>query len=60
MITVYDIEKAGHNCSLLAEVDKQSNVVKIYDYNGNELEMHMFRDEVYFNRRWWSFQRKQN
>ncbi|MFW1762190.1 hypothetical protein [Acinetobacter calcoaceticus] len=45
---------------LLAELDKNREVTKIYDYNGNELKINFLRDEVYYKKMWWKFQKKQN
>ena len=44
---------------LLAEIDKKGEVTKIYDLNGNELKINFLRDEVYYKKTWWHFQRKQ-
>ncbi|WP_457970655.1 hypothetical protein [Acinetobacter calcoaceticus] len=44
---------------LLAELDKNGEVTKIYDYNGNELKINFLRDEVYYKKMWCQFQRKQ-
>lgn len=44
---------------LLAEIDKKGEVTKIYDLNGNELKINFLRDEVYYNKAWWYFQKKQ-
>lgn len=45
---------------LLAELDKNGEVTKIYDYNGNELKINFLRDEVYYKKMWCQFQRKQS
>ncbi|KRI47603.1 hypothetical protein APC42_10695 [Acinetobacter pittii] len=45
---------------LLAEFDKNNEVTKIYDYNGNELKINFLRDEVYYKKLWWQFQKKQS
>lgn len=42
---------------LLAEIDKKGEVTKIYDLNGNELKINFLRDEVYYNKAWWHFQK---
>ena len=47
------------NIDLLAELDKNGEVTKIYDYNRNELKINFLRDEVYYKKSWWQFQRKQ-
>ncbi|QXA07982.1 hypothetical protein I6L27_00095 [Acinetobacter pittii] len=44
---------------MLAELDKNGEVTKIYDYNGNELKINFLRDEVYYKKLWWQFQKKQ-
>ena len=44
---------------LLAELDKNNEVAKIYDYNGNELKINFLRDEVYYKKLWWQFSKKQ-
>lgn len=43
---------------MLAELDKNGEVTKIYDYNGNELKVNFLRNEVYYKKLWWQFQRK--
>ncbi|MEO4072902.1 hypothetical protein PX335_13610 [Acinetobacter pittii] len=45
---------------LLAEFDKNNEVTKIYDYNGNELKINFLRDEVYYKKSWWQFSKKQS
>ncbi|MDS7929213.1 hypothetical protein RMB13_06940 [Acinetobacter sp. V102_4] len=45
---------------LLAELDKNGEVTKIYDYNGNELKINFLRNEVYYKKMWCQFQRKQD
>ena len=47
------------NLDVLAELDKNGEVTKIYDYNGNELKINFLRDEVYYKKLWWQFQKKQ-
>lgn len=44
---------------LLADLDKNGEVTKIYDLNGNELKINFLRDEVYYKKVWWHFQKKQ-
>lgn len=44
---------------LLAEIDKKGEVTNIYDLNGNELKINFLRDEVYYKKAWWHFQKKQ-
>ncbi|HDX6064643.1 hypothetical protein [Acinetobacter baumannii] len=44
---------------LLAEIDNKGEVTKIYDLNGNELKINFLLDEVYYNKAWWYFQKKQ-
>lgn len=60
MIMVYEAGKVEHTCNLLADLDKNNEVIKIYDYNNNELKINFRRNEVYFNKTWWQFSRKQN
>ena len=47
------------NLDVLAELNKNGEVTKIYDYNGNELKINFLRDEVYYKKLWWQFQKKQ-
>ncbi|MEA1231112.1 hypothetical protein ODQ17_17190 [Acinetobacter sp. IRS14] len=47
------------NVDLVADIDKNGEVTKIYDYNGNELKINFLRDEVYYKKTWWKFQKKQ-
>lgn len=51
MIRVYERGVIENSCDLLATVDKQGAVVKVYDYNGNELQI--IFDEVRFNKKVW-------
>ena len=44
---------------ILADLDKSGEVTKIYDRNGNELKINFLRDEVYYKKVWWKFQKKQ-
>lgn len=59
MIMVYKSGKAEHTCNLLAELDKNNEVIKIYDYSNNELKINFHRNEVCFNKIWWQFSKKQ-
>lgn len=52
MIMVYERGSIDKSCHLLATVDKNGKVLKIYDYNGNELQL-MF-NEVRFNKKLWT------
>lgn len=52
MIRVYERGVIENSCDLLATVDNQGAVVKVYDYNGNELQI-LF-DEVRFNKKVWT------
>ncbi len=45
---------------LLADLDKNGEVTKIYDLNGNELKINFLRDEVYYKKTWWQFTKKQD
>ena len=60
MIMVYEAGKAEHTCNLLAELNKNNEVTKIYSPNGNELKINFLRNEVYSNKIWWQFSWKQN
>lgn len=60
MIMVMEAGKIEHTCNLLAELDKNNEVTKIYDYSNNELKINFRRNEVYFNKTWWQFSKKQN
>lgn len=44
---------------LPAELDKNNEVTKIYDYDGNELKINFLRNEVFYKGIWCQFQRKQ-
>ncbi|HCA5279357.1 TPA: hypothetical protein MW254_003493 [Acinetobacter baumannii] len=58
MIIVYESGKVEHTCNLLADINKKGEVTNLYDYNGNELEINFLRNEVYFNKIWWTFPSK--
>ncbi|MCW3174455.1 hypothetical protein [Acinetobacter baumannii] len=58
-IMVIDAGKAEHTCNLLAKLDKNNEVIKIYSPDGNELKINFLRNEVYFNKLWWQFSKKQ-
>ncbi|AZC09395.1 hypothetical protein DKE47_005915 [Acinetobacter nosocomialis] len=60
MIMVSECGKMEHTCNLLAELNKNNEVTKIYDSNGNELKINFLRNEVYFNKIWWQFSKKQS
>lgn len=60
MIMVSESGKMEHTCNLLAELDNNNEVIKIYDSNGNELKINFLNNEVYFNKTWWQFTKKQN
>ncbi|MGR2824242.1 hypothetical protein FY048_01680 [Acinetobacter sp. 1124_18A] len=45
---------------LLADIDKNGEITKIYDYDGNELKINFLRDEVYYKKTWWHFNKKKN
>lgn len=59
LIKIRDIT-SDRNLDLLADLDKNGEVIKIYDYNGNELKINFLREEVYYKKTWWKFQKKQN
>ncbi|OTU28966.1 hypothetical protein CAT59_06730 [Acinetobacter pittii] len=55
MIRVLEARKIEHGCNLLAEINKKGEVTNLFDYNGNELKINFLRNEVYFNKIWWTF-----
>ncbi|HFD2166880.1 TPA: hypothetical protein ACF2EK_000830 [Acinetobacter baumannii] len=60
MIMVMESGKAEHTCNLLAELNKNGEVTKLYDYNGNELKINFLQNQVYYNKTWWQFTKKQD
>ncbi|HEC0038103.1 hypothetical protein [Acinetobacter baumannii] len=60
MIMVTEVGKPEHTCNLLADINKNGEVTKLYDYNGNELKINFLRDEVYYKKTWWQFTKKQD
>lgn len=60
MIMVSEAGKLEHTCNLLADINKNGEVTKLYDYNGNELKINFLRDEVYYKKTWWQFTKKQD
>ncbi len=52
--------KAEHTCNLLADINKNGEVTKLYDYNGNELKINFLQGQVYYNKTWWQFTKKQD
>ncbi|EMU9144465.1 hypothetical protein RAN67_04460 [Acinetobacter baumannii] len=52
MIMVSEAGKVEHTCNLLAEVNKGGKVLKVFDYNGNQLLINI-DGTVTFNRRRW-------
>lgn len=44
MIMVMEAGKAEHTCNLLADINKNGEVTKFYDYNGNELKINFFAE----------------
>jgi len=60
MIMVMEAGKAEHTCNLLADINKNGEVTKLYDYNGNELKINFLQDQVYYNKTWWQFTKKQD
>ncbi len=52
--------KAEHTCNLLADINKNGEVTKLYDYNGNELKINFLQNQVYYNKTWWQFTKKQD
>lgn len=60
MIMVMEAGKAEHTCNLLADINKNGEVTNLYDYNGNELKINFLQNQVYYNKTWWQFTRKQD
>ncbi|MBD0440629.1 hypothetical protein HPJ17_06830 [Acinetobacter baumannii] len=60
MIMVMESGKAEHTCNLLANINKNGEVTKFYDYNGNELKINFLQNQVYYNKTWWQFTKKQD
>lgn len=60
MIMVVEAGKAEHTCNLLADINKNGEVTKLYDYNGNELKINFLQNQVYYNKTWWQFTKKQD
>ncbi|MCJ8985732.1 hypothetical protein K5E12_08110 [Acinetobacter baumannii] len=60
MIMVMEAGKAEHTCNLLADINKNGEVTKLYDYNGNELKINFLQNQVYYNKTWWQFAKKQD
>ncbi|MBI1413959.1 hypothetical protein [Acinetobacter baumannii] len=52
MIMVSEAGKLEHSCYLLADVNKGGKVIKVFDYNGNQLQINI-DGTVTFNRRRW-------
>ncbi len=52
--------KVEHTCNLLADINKNGEVTKLYDYNGNELKINFLQNQVYYNKTWWQFTKKQD
>lgn len=59
LIKLHDFANT-RNVDLVADIDKNGEVTKIYDYNGNELKINFLRDEVYYKKTWWHFSKKQS
>jgi len=57
MIKVIDM-KSKDTCDLLAELDQDNNVVKIYNSYGNKLEIGP-QNRVRYNKKWWYFEKRQ-
>ncbi|ARG17567.1 hypothetical protein B7L44_13790 [Acinetobacter nosocomialis] len=60
MIMVMEAGKAERTCNLLADINKNGEVTKLYDYNGNELKINFLQNQVYYNKTWWQFTKKQD
>ncbi|EIB7119730.1 hypothetical protein AW812_RS00415 [Acinetobacter baumannii] len=52
MIMVSEAGRIENTCNLPADLDKNGNVLKIYDYNGNQLPINI-DGTVTFNRHRW-------
>ncbi|EMB7078682.1 hypothetical protein RGF57_000143 [Acinetobacter baumannii] len=59
MIMISEAGKMEHTCNLLAELDKNGNVLKIYDYSLNELTINLDGTVTYNGKRW-TFDKKQS
>lgn len=59
MIKAYDFANTKE-VDLLADIDKGGNILKVYDYNGNELKINFLQNQVYYNKTWWQFTKKQD
>ncbi|WP_098732370.1 hypothetical protein [Acinetobacter baumannii] len=59
MIMVTEVGKLEHTCNLLADLDKNGNVLKIYDYSLNELPINLDGTVTYNGKRW-TFDKKQS
>lgn len=60
MIMVMEAGKAEHTSNLLADINKNGEVTKFYDYIGNELKINFLQNQVYYNKTWWQFTKKQD
>ncbi|HHB1534183.1 TPA: hypothetical protein ACN98X_002225 [Acinetobacter baumannii] len=60
MIMVMEAGKAEHTCNLLADINKKGEVTNLYDYKGNELKINFLQNQVYYNKTWWQFTKKQD
>lgn len=60
MIMVMEAGKAEHTCNLLADINKNGEVTNLYDYNGNDLKINFLQNQVYYNKTWWQFTKKQD
>ncbi|MDA5043709.1 hypothetical protein PGJ86_07760 [Acinetobacter baumannii] len=60
MIMVMEAGRVEHTCNLLADINKNGEVTKLYDYNGNELKINFLQNQVYYNKTWWQFTKKQD
>ena len=60
MVMVMEAGKAERTCNLLADINKNGEVTKLYDYNGNELKINFLQNQVYYNKTWWQFTKKQD
>ncbi|HEO1786165.1 TPA: hypothetical protein VAM23_003849 [Acinetobacter baumannii] len=59
MIMVSEAGRMENTCNLPADLDKNGNVLKIYDYSLNELTINLDGTVTYNGKRW-TFDKKQN
>ncbi|AVE56759.1 hypothetical protein APD02_12180 [Acinetobacter baumannii] len=52
MIMVTEVGKLERMCNLLAEINKSGKVLKVFDYNGNQLPINHDGTVTFNERRW--------